>query len=357
MKRGHWFLVAALLLSGCALKNHTHPVVTEREPSLMVLDLASTRTDSVVVPVTEGTYRIGVINLAPARSYEIGLAVANETIAPLELPKVVEEPAQEPSVEALAGTCGGIPQAIGTLARTTEESDVPIAVAALSAQVNACDPKTTADSTLKLRGRRAIGATMWESEVTIREGQTVTLRVVRSDDEARRWARGYRTGSRGQWRSTYGFNFIANTFASDRRYWLQELDEAVQTPEGKYVIRSRRSGEYFNFVPSIFYTWMPADRELTDWSRSWTAGLGFDFQAPVVSVGYSATYNQNATVSVGLSLHQVTRLHEQYSVGQRLNELVGESALERNVYRANPYVAVTIRSLSNPFDRPAGNSP
>lgn len=357
MMRGQGFVIAALLLSGCALKNHTHSVVTEREPSLMVLDLASTRMDSVVVPVTEGTYRIGVINLAPARKYEIGLAVANEAIAPLGLPELVEEPVQQAGLAGGAGACSGIPQAIRALAETTAEIDVPVAVAALSAQLNTCDPKTAEDSTLKLRGRRAIGATMWESEVTIREGQTLTLRVVRSDDEERRWARGYRTGSRGQWRSTYGFNFIANTFASDRRYWLQELDETDQTPDGKYLIRSRRSGEYFNFVPSIFYTWMSADRELTDWSPSWTAGLGFDFQAPVVSMGYSATYNQNATVSVGLSLHQVTRLHEQYSVGQRLNELVGESALERNVYRANPYVAVTIRSLSNPFDRPAGNSP
>jgi hypothetical protein len=96
---------------------------------------------------------------------------------------------------------------------------------------------------------------------------------------------------------------------------------------------------------------MPADERPSGWSSSPTVGLGFDLQAPVVSAGYAWTYNHNLSFSTGFSLHQVHRLNEQYTAGESVTDVKVADALSRSVYRINPYIAVSIRSLTNPFQR------
>jgi hypothetical protein len=246
-----------------------------------------------------------------------------------------------------AGVCPTLQSALERLAGISNEGDVPAAIGAVEAAIRGCT-----DTALVTEARRRIAGTRRDlGPFTVHQGQVLAVRVIRSVEPTRKWTRTYSSGSRGAWRQTYGFNFIWNEFAPNRHYFVEEGDT-----QGSYVIRSRRSQDHFELAPSLFYTWMPGDQELDALVFSPTVGLGFDFQAPVLSVGGAWTYNQNATLSTGLSLHRVRRLNERYSVGDVVTTPLSEQDLQRGVYRVNPYVAVTIRSLTNPFQRNTGGS-
>lgn len=306
--------------------------------------------DSVSVPLLAGNYRILISNLAPATTYAITVDLESLAVAPLDLSVPAAAGGGAPLTELKIDeeACPNVKPTLKRLAETADEDDVPAAIAALEAAiVSPCD-----DSLVVREADRRIEATRRElGPFTVRQGQVLAVRVARMVEPARKWTRTYSSGSRGTWRQTYGFNFIWNEFAPNHHYFVEEGDA-----QGSYVIRSSRSEDYFELAPSLFYTWMPANKELDDLVVSPTVGLGFDFQAPVLSAGGALTYNQNATLSVGFSFHRVRRLNERYTVGEVVNSLLGEQELQRGVYRVNPYIAVTIRSLTNPFERSTGGS-
>lgn len=303
------------------------------------IDLAVLPIDSQFISITAGTYYVEIQNLAPANTYAISARVQTITLPPIQIAEV----APRLSVAGTSTACQSLKTAVEALARETEEAAIP----RLVNQVEAANTATCTDASLKAEAiRRIEGTTRLLGPFRVQQGQLLNVTVARAAG-APRWARTYSAGERGRWVATYGFNYVWTGFSPNRRYFVEETGTA-----GTYEITSRRSKEFFELAPSLFYTWLAADEELDNWDGGPTVGLGFDFEAPVVSVGYSLTYNQNATLSAGLSLHQVRRLTERYEVGQQVDALIGDEELFRNVYRVNPYVAVTIRSITNPFQRP-----
>jgi hypothetical protein len=63
-----------------------------------------------------------------------------------------------------------------------------------------------------------------------------------------------------------------------------------------------------DFVPAIFFTWLPRKWENRSWAFSPVGGLGFDVSSPVVFVGGAAMFNQNLSFLAGGVFHQQKRL-------------------------------------------------
>lgn len=334
-----------LVTAACAKKPSVDIPAPEADPGdPWDIDLAVLPIDSQFVPVAAGNYYVRIINLAPANTYAIAARVQTVTMPPLDLPSL------EPRTllfDDLVDACEPLGTALQALAGATDESLVP----ALIAAVKAADVAACTNGSLKEEAERRIaGTTRLLGPFSVQQGQVLNVTVARAGGTPR-WARTYSAGERGRWVATYGFNFIWTEFAPNRRYFLEETGTA-----GTYEIRGKKSQDVFELAPTLFYTWMSADEELRDWFNGPTVGLGFDFEAPVVSAGWAWTYNQNATFSTGLSLHQVRRLNERYHVGQQVTTLIGDEELFRDVYRINPYIAVTIRSIGNPFQRDSGDN-
>lgn len=109
-------------------------------------------------------------------------------------------------------------------------------------------------------------------------------------------------------------------------------------------------------VPSVFFSWLPASRQNSDWSASFSAGLGVKQDTPAVLAGLSVTYNWNIGIFLGAMIAQETRLLGKYTVGQAITEDLTNEQLTQKVYGPRPVVAVTFRFWSNPFSEPGAGA-
>ena len=151
--------------------------------------------------------------------------------------------------------------------------------------------------------------------------------------------------SRGRWVMNYGFLFSSKGLEPSR-YFLSQV--------GKDSFQVKKKGKYdaldFRFTPTIFFSYF-LDKNLNKpWNNSFSLGLGFNTQSPVVSVGYNGMYNQNIGVSFGLVFYEQEKLDGRFTEGQILKENLDESKLyEKTIFRPNLFFALNIRLGENPF--------
>ena len=162
------------------------------------------------------------------------------------------------------------------------------------------------------------------------------------------WEVIFTAGDRGAWLFTYGFIFTHNT---DDTYY------AAPTGNNSYTIQKQDKAFSMTFVPSIFFTWLPASRANSDLSFGPTAGLGFDLSAPVVSLGASLLYNYNISLVAGGSFQQHTLLNGQYHAGQPINENLTNDQLTHKTYGPTWFAGLTFRFASNPFHAKVAEQP
>ncbi|HLL46577.1 MAG TPA: hypothetical protein VK399_07700, partial [Longimicrobiaceae bacterium] len=240
------------------------------------------------------------------------------------------------------------------LSLVKDESGVPDAVRSVSAALASARPcgdvlegdqKTALEETVAAADTLVAetASDLPESFVLARgEELAVTVRRQGSD---RTWTVIYTTGARGEWRTSYGFNFIINSISKPRSYYTEQV-------EGGYVIRREKHRRWMEFVPSVYLTWFPTDRGRVDSYLNPTVGLGFNLESPVVFVGATLVYNQNISLNAGFAAHRQRQLIGRYEPGDTVKENLTAEQLHEELFRVNPFVSIGIRFGSNPFAKP-----
>jgi hypothetical protein len=166
-------------------------------------------------------------------------------------------------------------------------------------------------------------------------GEKLVVTTVRADNGTT-WTTEFSTGDRGEWRTSYGFNFLPS---ENDTYFLNEESKIQKNAD-------RRN---FDFAPSIFYSWMPREALLSNVRIGPVAGLGFDLDNPIVFGGVAITYNQNISLNLGAVMHKQTRLLGKYHEDQKLDETLDATQLVEESYSLNYFVGLSFRFSSNPF--------
>ena len=154
----------------------------------------------------------------------------------------------------------------------------------------------------------------------------------------------YETKRRGEWRTTFGFNFIYK-FNQDT-YFSKSNDD------GTYSITEGRNRDKFDFHPTLMFTWLSnkhLDKKM-NWNFGLSGGLGYDFdESLAVFVGPSFIYNENITFTCGVAFHNQNRLTSNYNEGDVISENLTFDQLHTEYIRVNPFVSISLRLDRNPF--------
>ena len=286
---------------------------------------------------------MAVINLVPSASYRVQVQRVVRAIDPLPVPEFPRAPdgVVQPTEARVA--CQELQAAITSMEAVDEEGTVPAATRELQRRRDgACD-----NSALIERANQLLSVTtrVTRDPIVVARGVDVRVTVTRLGSEAP-WVALFETGSRGEWRTAYGFAFTIDPWNS--RYYAQ----ATAVADSFIVTRERRT-RWMDFVPTLFYSWMPQDGLNRSVSGGVTMGLGFDSSRPVVLAGGQMTYNQNISISLGGAFHAQDVLNGRYQEGGVLRENLGTEQLHERRYRLSPYISISLRSLTNPFQRPS----
>jgi hypothetical protein len=295
---------------------------------------------------------VRIANLVPGGDYVPMVRVGRHRTEPLALPNEGTREAEsvvETMVPALSGEddtsgCQALRNAMDALAAYPDEKTVAARANALRnmgewAHCSSDEVRNRFDELLLKMNR-------FSGELTVNRGEYIHLVLARTDI-TRRWAQVWDAGPAGEWRTTYGFSFIQYVFFTDRRFFLRPSADGTA-----FTVTREHQRSVMEFAPTVFFTWRDAGRRGDDLDIGPTVGLGFDFERPTVSFGASFAYRENISLNAGVVMHQVHRLNGQFKEGDTIKENLTFDALHQTVYRPNPFIAVSIRSLSNPFARP-----
>jgi hypothetical protein len=302
----------------------------------VVVDLAAEETSTV--PVVAGPLHVRIVNRLPRMDYRV--SVRREVIP---IPPFGPTPVGR---FATVSDCTGVLKLLDELEKAADEKKVGELVARIRAERGGvtCTTAELAEIQAGLARTEADGGVF-----DIRPGEQITI-VVSRKDGTKSWTRVATTGPRGVWLTTYGASIAPDR---DERFFARAKGN------GKFEVAKEERAESVKVIPSVFFTWLPASRQLRDWSWGPTAGLGVSDDRPVVFAGWGATYNWNLGLVAGAALVQETRLSGRYRLdpAQELAEAVPDSQLNGKVYRVRWLAAITFRFGSNPFtSTPAAGS-
>ena len=331
-------LCIGIALTGCARNTYIGPIASSPEGAEpLYVDLAEDTT-STSITVPPGRYDVHFLNRMPNKRYVVRGIVRNIPVPPLELPS---KPTPAAPTHALGAGCLHVTAARTHLQRATSEKEVAVAVRQLTeAAVQESTDECVVMAQTSIASTRVSGGVY-----TIDTGQELLLTAQRFDalTPGPTWTRVFATGARGEWRTTYGFTFVGRAINAQRFF--------TEDSAGTFVVKRMHRRPAFDYVPSLFFNWMPSEDETRTMSYGLTAGLGFDFSNVAVMLGGAATYNQNITVSAGIAFNQQQRLLGQYEEGQTVGSSLTEAQLHDRHFVPNPYIAVSVRSITSPFDR------
>ena len=121
--------------------------------------------------------------------------------------------------------------------------------------------------------------------------------------------------------------------------------------DNEFIITKENDRKKLEFVPSIFFTYMPQNHLSRDVSVGLSAGLGFDLDAPTVFLGASFFFNHNIGVVIGITAHKQRFLNGEYEAGQIVMENLNDDQLHEELYTVNPFVSITFRFGKNIFNK------
>jgi hypothetical protein len=365
MKTSALALGVALVLSACGPKTPatTAGATLPRVP--LTVDLAALEPgNAITLPVTPGTHVLLIEHMVPAARYNVQFAIESGTVEPLNLSQLqgvqgirgLDEPALAPTradSAATAAACNALRAAAAPLlqaAATTTEAEVRSAVATVEPMLRTTECSAESGHEWADALFRTVAARLGETRRTYRiaglsGGDALVVRVVRLGTGTL-WTKRFSTPARGEWQTTYGFAFPVTTWEFGSTPYVAEA-----AGDSTYVITEGANRHWLDFAPTIFFQWLPSSALRSDVVRGPTVGLGFDLQAPALFGGYGWTYNQNISLNVGVALHQQRVLLGRYEAGDTIRENLTPDQLHESLYRIAPFLAVSIRALSNPFAR------
>jgi len=309
-----------------------------RAQEIETLDLAALVPGSEIEQTVPpgAVLRVKVINRVPKHSYTLRADV--ETIP------IVELNFSAPTTRAVAANCDDvIDQLLSGLASAETEPEVATIVQ------SARDQGTTlcsGEESQTLNHHIEEKTTHTFRAVVLSMGERLVVQVSRIEGEQTLvWKTTYTTGPRGRWLTTYGVGFLPD---EDEEFFAESLGN------GQLEIRQKEPPGGLDFVPAIFFTWLPRKWENRSWAFSPAGGLGFDVSSPVVFLGGAAMFNQNLSFLAGGVFHQQKRLDGQYQVGQIVGEALTPDQLAVEPYHINFFFAVAFRFGSDPFSSASG---
>jgi hypothetical protein len=141
-------------------------------------------------------------------------------------------------------------------------------------------------------------------------------------------------GARGNWVASYGFGIIPN---NDQRFYSKATDTDT------FEVTRKRDNGGVDPTAAVFYTWLPSERENSDWNWGIAGGMGVDHSNLALFLGFHMTFNQNIGVVVGGAMHQEARLRGEFDEGQEVTENLTSDALEEKVNEPTWFIALTMR--------------
>lgn len=313
------------------------------QSQVMILDLAEPVTSQPVAP--EESIKILIENRIPRCSYETVVVKRQRPIPALpDLPEALRtqrvDPCNKPG-EALAAS----------LAEVSTEKAVAQEISKLLAEVQACNTPPLAEFQQAVSNQTTHTL---KSTYTLRRGEELVVKIERQKDDdkkckQKKWELVLTTGDRGEWRLSYGFTFVPDR---EREFFTRQLEDDPQ----KFRIVEKERRDNGSFLPSVLFTWLPAKDRQKSWSHGFTAGLGADTDNIAVLAGYSWTYNENLTLTLGAAVHQESRLEGSFSEGQIVEQNLDSGVLNDEVFKPVPYLGVSFRFGSNPFSKKSGGT-
>lgn len=325
------FKTSVLALTVLVFASTADAVPLKLQIDLATQDPGSERT----LPLSPGEYEIQIINKVPTKSYNVQATVSAFTIPPLQ------RPGAGAGQEDAPGTpCRNLAIAAGTIRNSNDEDEVARNVAATEALLDACPKEDVRkDARAVIASTRETLAALFE----VASGQELKVVVSRgADADLKQWTNTYQTPARGRWFSSYGFVFVRN---EDENYFSQ----AKEGTTDRFTITRKADNQDYDFAPSVFFSWLPAQWEGRNVSFGPAAGLGFDQSNPIVFLGPMVTYNQNISLVAGVVMHKQRRLSGNYKAGQEVSENLTETQLREETFRPNVFFGLSIRFGTNPF--------
>ena len=361
-------LVALVAAMGCRHRADVAGVVPSLPGNLIELDLAGTDGTTQTRSVAPGTVQVLLRNRLPTARYSVTAITNNIPISALDttgLKSTIDKAAPADSAAKPPAACLAVDAATTNLRNAQEESKVPDLLRDLGTKLQGLKAADEAKCpTLRVTADSVQRATVLlvRNLPTVAAGQQMELTISRalegsSDRES--WRAIFTTGARGNWR--VGFGYAGARYRGGGRpekYFARDSTLRQTTPTGTrdstvYIIAKQRNQDVWSDpIPAFFFSWMPASRELRNFSFGPTAGLSVDFTQPRLMGGFELTYNQNIMLSAGGIFIPVSRLRGTYSPDQIVLESLTDDQLHQDKYRLHPYVGLAYRFNSNPFRNP-----
>ena len=325
-------LTLSLLLCRPAASVQSSNSDTDAVPSLAI-DLALDGRQSLP-PVAPGTYSIRLQNTVPGATYSVTIGLTQF----LEQPRLTGPDfplAASDEVPSTDRNCSSALRAIELLRRTQNESEVPARHEQAREAATVCDRTAVQDALVAVTDQ--LTTTVQDVTVTVPADARVSLYVARG---SRRWEASVSSVPRGRWQMMFGATFVPN---GNEEYYVQPGNNG-----GFRVVQERpRGSASLTALPSVLWTWLPADQAFGNVQHGFTAGIGLSpengLQNAALLVGYTVRYNQNLGVTFGGVLHAQKRLDGRYSPDGVLRENVGTDALHANEIRGNVFFGATFR--------------
>lgn len=249
----------------------------------------SSNIESMTVPVTDGNISIKMININPSLTYKIHIKKEDIEINLLEIPSDIHEVSRE-------------------------EKDKPIG-----------------NYYLKKNEKLTIEIKAYSNANGNEKLENNYIYV-------------YKTEKRGEWITTFGFNFI---YLTNNNTYFSEANS-----DGTFSIKEGQNKEKFVYQPSLMFTWVNKNNwgKSGNWKNGLSGGIGYNFKSSLsVFVGGSVLYNENITLTLGLAIHNQKRLSSKYMEGDIINENLDFDQLHSDYIRVNPFISLSFRLDKNPF--------
>jgi hypothetical protein len=268
---------------------------------------------------------VKIINRVPNKTYNITIEQRSIVVPPLQLPADAA-----PAESTCANLVGNFLVELNT---KTDEDAVAGLISEFRQKAAPCS------KSIQQEFEDAVDAhtvRLIPDTYRLDQGEELVVTITRNPT----WITIFSTGPRGEWRTSYGFNFIPD---KDEIYFSKEAGE------GEFEITRKGDGEDFDFAPSVFFTWLSRKQQQRDLAFGPVAGLGFDSDNPIVFGGITFSYNQNIQLNLGAVVHQQKRLNGTFEPNQIIAENLGSEELESTTYGINWFFGLSFRLDSNPF--------
>lgn len=314
-------LVGLMALAGTSAGAETIP-----------LDLADDGAKMIVPAGTEVTFELRHRLPGAGYTYETGRI---GLLDPLLLPETGEE---DPGSAAVDPECKRILAGVKQAGEGNSERTLRAALLAAHAEApNDCRERIQ----IYEQGTRVELA----DKVTIGEGQTVIVTIVRSEPEpGKTWVFEIGTGEDRLWLIHYGFAFLPD---EDEDF----ATRAVEGDDGGFTIVDSGTRSEAEFEPTVTFTYLPRTLGRNPWIPKFTAGLGADIEEQLVFAGLSWVIGDNVSLFAGAAGHEQTRLKGIYDEGQQVEEALTGDQLVDETYDVNLIVGVGFRFDRNPFKK------